>query len=327
MSILTNAGFIIPTPRFVDVGMPTVGMTTKGRYMLIKRDAWGTEIERTPWFDNIILDSGLNRWGTGLVIAGAAIGTDSTAPNAAQTGLLAQTTYTTGTGTGNGTVSALGVSPYNNTYTVVYRTVLGQLNGNYYEVGVGWLTGNMFSRALILTGGGVPTSISVTSVQQLDIVYQLSVYPPLTDTGPTTITISGVDYDVTGRACQVNTLSGSGSPSWNPSLSAAGAIGGTLSFNSFANTYTGTLGAITASPSGTSDPGGTITADSYANNSLQRTAYATYSLTQANVSGGIKSTRFWWGSLAGFQYEFNPVIPKDSTKTLVLNYSINWARR
>lgn len=327
MSILTNAGFIIPTPRFVDVGMPAVGMTTKGRYMLIKRDAWGVEIERTPWFDNIILDSGLNRWGTGLVIAGAAIGTDNTAPAASQTGLLAQTTYTTGTGTGNGTVSALGVSPYNNTYTAVYRTVLGQLNGNYYEVGCGWATGAMFSRALILTGGGSPTSISVTSAQQLDIVYQLSVYPPLADTGPTTITISGVNYDVTGRACQVNTISFSGAPAWIPGQAAAGAIGGTMSFNSFANTYTGTLGLITASPSGTSDSGGSITADTYSNNSLQRTAYATYSLTQANLSGGIKSTRFWWGQLAGFQYEFNPVIPKDSTKTLVLNYSINWARR
>lgn len=326
MSILTNAGFIIPTPRFVDVGMPAVGMTTKGRYMLIKRDAWGVEIERTPWFDNIILDSGLNRWGTGLVIAGAAIGTDNTAPDVAQTGLLAQTTYTTGAGTGHGTVSALGVSPYNNTYTAVYRTVLGQLNGNYYEVGCGWATGAMFSRALILTGGGSPTSISVTSSQQLDIVYQLSIYPPLTDTGPTTITISDVNYDVTGRACQVNTTAYAGNPAWNPGAAATGPVSGISSFT-FPNTYTGTLGAITASPSGTSDSGGSVTTDAYSNNSLQRTGYATYSLTQANVSGGIKSTRFWWGALAAFQYEFDPVIPKDSTKTLVLNYSINWARR
>ncbi len=327
MSTLTNAGFIIPTRRFVDVGMPAVGMTTKGRYMLIKRDALGAEIERTPWFDNIILDSGLNRWGTGGVIAGAAIGTDNTAPAASQTGLLAQTTYTTGAGTGNGTSSALGSSPYNNTYTAVYRTVLGQLNGNYYEVGCGWASGSMFSRALILTGGGSPTSISVTSVQQLDIVYQLSVYPPLTDTGPTTITISGVNYDVTGRACEVSSLSGGGGPSWNPSQ-ATSAIAGTTSLNGLPSTYTGTLGAITASPSGTAGgTAATITTNAYSNNSLQRTAYASYSLTQGNVSGGIKSTRFWWGVLAGFQYEFDPVIPKDSTKTLVLNYSITWARR
>lgn len=326
MSILTNAGFIIPTPRFVDVGMPAVGMTTKGRYMLIKRDAWGVEIERTPWFDNIILDSGLNRWGTGLVIAGAAIGTDNTAPAASQTGLLAQTTYTTTTGIGHGTVSALGISPYNNTYTSVYRTVLGQLNGNYYEVGCGWASGSMFSRALILDGGGSPTAISVTSAQQLDIVYQLSVYPPLTDTGPTTITISGVNYDVTGRACEVNTTSYGGNPVWNPGAAASGPVSG-VSALTFANTYTGTIGLITASPSGTYDSGGSVTTNTYSNNSLQRTAYVSYSLTQANVSGGIKSTRFWWGPLAGFQYEFNPVIPKDSTKTLVLNYSINWARR
>jgi hypothetical protein len=112
-----------------------------------------------------------------------------------------------------------------------------------------------------------------------------------------------------------------------PSAAASGAIGGAMSFNSFANTYTGTLGAITASPSGTSSTTGSMAANAYSNNSLQRTAYATYSLTQANLSGGIKSTRFWWDRLAGFQYEFNPVIPKDGTKTLVLNYSITWARR
>ena len=134
----------------------------------------GVEIERTPWFDNIILDSGLNRWGTAASIAGAAIGTGTATPASTDTGLQSESHYTTTGGTGGGS-TALGSSPYNNTVTYVYRTTLGSLNGNYTEVGVGWATGQMFSRALILDGGGSPTTISVTSAQQLDIVYQLSI--------------------------------------------------------------------------------------------------------------------------------------------------------
>lgn len=239
--------------------------------------------------------------------------------------MITKSTYTTTSGTGSFVVSVLGASPHNNTYTVVYRTALSALNGNYSEVGVGWASGSMFSHALILDGGGSPTSISVTSVQQLDIVYQLSVFPPLTDIGPTVVTISGVDYTVTGRASNVNNTT-VGSGSWNPEQVTTGAIAGTTSFSGFASLYTGTLGAITASPSGTtSGSDGIPTSDAYSNNSLQRTAYVTYGLTSGNIS--IKSAKFWWGSLAAFQYEFDPVIPKTSTKTLVLNYSITWARR
>jgi len=331
-------GFIIPTRRFIDVGMPMPKMTMEGKYRIkkfladdVRSDGTVRDqdiIQDTGWFPNILLDSGLNRWGTGSVLAGAAIGTDSSAPSAAQTGLLAQSHYTTTSGTGHGVTSALGSSPYNNTYTVVYRTGVAALNGNYYEVGAGWASGgNMLSRALVLNGGGSPTSISVSSAEQLDIVYQLSVYPPLVDTGPTTVTISGVNYDVTGRACNVNTTSGGSSGSWSPSA-AAGAIAAVASFGGANNAYSGTLGAITSNgPSGTVTGNGAPSSNVYVNNSMQRTGYATYGLSEGNVSGGIKSTRFWWTNLAVFQYEFNNVIPKDGTKTLVLNYSLNWARR
>lgn len=316
-------GFIIPTRRFVDVGMPNAGVTMKGRYQLRVLDAWGIEKRRTPWFDNIILDSGLNRWGTGTIINGAAIGTGSSAPASTDTGLQTETTYTTTSGTGSGIVA--GTAPnYNNTRTFSYRTTLGALNGNYSEVGVGWVSGSMFSRALILDGGGSPLPITVTSSEQLDIVYQLSVYPPLVDIGPTTITISGVDYAVTGRAGNVTgTVQTGGSAAWP-----VGVITITKGTSDISNNvYTGALGAITALPSGTISNTTSATTNAYVNNSLQRTGYASYGLTQGNVSGGIKSAISVWSSLAGFQYEFNPVIPKDGTKTLVLNYSITWARR
>lgn len=314
--IRPNGGHIILPRRFVDVEMPHSRVCASGRYQLIKRDAWGTEIERTPWFDNLILDSGLNHWGTAAVVTGAAIGTGVIAPVVTDTGLQTQSHWTTTTGTGAG-VSA-GIAPnYNNTRTHVYRTTLGALNGNYTEVGMGWATGAMFSRALILDGGGAPTSIAVTSAQQLDIVYQLSIYPPVVDTGPTVVTISGVDYNVTGRAAGVSSTSNWNVGSYTYPTIVAGNSG----------VYSGALGAITSSPSGSSSGWGSVVNDAYANNSMTRTATLTAGLAFGNVPGGIMSVLPGWTNFALFQYGFSPVIPKDGTKTLALNFSFGWGRR
>lgn len=311
-------GFIIPPRRFVDVGMPRSGVTMSGRYQIRVLDAYGIEKRRTPWFDNIILDSGLNRWGSGTIIGGAAIGTSSTTPAASDTGLGTQSHFTSTAGVGANL--AAGTSPnYNNTRTFVYRTTLGALNGNYTEVGVGWASGSMFSRALILDGGGTPTSLSVSSSEQLDIFYQLSVYPPIVDIGPTTVTISGVNYDVTGRSSYVSNISqvwtvGQGQVVFTSS-------GG---FSQFV--YAGPLGLITAGPSGAGATGGTIATSAYVNNSLEANGTWTYALDSGNVSGGIGAS-FAGSSLGAFQYQFSPVIPKNNTKTLVLNYRQGWARR
>ena len=312
-------GFIIPTRRFVDVGMPRSGVSMSGRYQLRVLDAYGIEKRRTPWFDNIILDSGLNRWFTGNIIGGAAIGTGTATPAATDTGLQTQSHWTITAGTGD-TITA-GISPnYNNTRTFVYRTTLGSLNGNYTEVGVGWASGsNMFSRALILNGVGVPTPISVSSSEQLDIVYQLSVYPPIIDIGPTVITISGVDYTVTGRASQVTSTS----TAWTVPTS-------TFALNSnsvYAAIHSGDIGAITGAPSGSSAAFGSSTANSYSNNSLVQTGVLNAGLTNGNVSGGIMSVRAGWANIGQFQYKYDPVIPKDGTKTLALNFSLTLARR
>lgn len=319
--IRPNAGFIIPTPRFIDVAMPKPRVGMAGRYQLIVRDAWGVEKRRTPWFDNIILDAGLNRWGTGNPILGGAIGTGTSAPVATQTALDTQSTYTTTTGTGHNTDTAVGTSPYNNSRTFVFRTALGALNGNYSEVGVGWASGSMFSRALILDGGGTPTTISVGAAEQLDIVYQLQVFPPLVDTS-NLVNISGVDYTVTGRAQFAGSLGGLAWP-----VSGLAATLAVTSINGAANAYSGALGAITANPSGTSTSNGSsAVVGAYVNNSLSRTGRSTLALAEGNVSGGIKSTSFFW-NFAAFQYEFSPILPKNNTKTLTLDYSVTWARR
>lgn len=321
-SFRPNGGHILLPRRFVDVGMAPSRVAAKGRYQIVKYDAGGNELERTPWFDNLILNAGLDRWGTATIISGAAIGTGTSTPLVTDVGLQTQSSWTAETGPGDNTAT-VGVSPnYNSTRTFVYRTALGALNGNYTEVGVGWDTGSaMFSRALIVNAGGTPTSISVTSTQQLDIVYQLSIYPPLLDVGPSTVTISGVDYTVTGRAANVTNLS----YYWTVGR---GPWGLDTNYSSASNATA--LGAITGVPTGATEGESgfsTVTQDPYISGTYTNTGYFTCGLTVANFPGGISAFIISWSSNATFQYLVSPAIPKDGTKTLVTHFSVTWGRR
>ena len=306
--------------KFVDIEMPgAVGMSGEYRLRVIRHD--GTVRQDTDWFPNIILDAGLNRWGTGGIITGAAVGTGNSTPTAAQTQLDIQTTFTTTQGTGDGARTAQGSAPYYATYTAVYRTAVGALNGIYSEVGIGWASNQLFSRALILNNVGVATTITITSTEQLDISYRLRIYPPAVDVTSVAV-IGGVSYNVTGRASGVTSVSGI-TGTWFTRIS--GAIGPWPFDNNYTRAYSGAIGAITGEPSGSnaSTPASTVSA--YSNNSFTMAMASAFGLTEGNV-GGILALKTNW-SMACFQYGFSAAIPKDSTKTLVLNTSISWARR
>jgi hypothetical protein len=317
MNIIKPAGIWVPRTKIVEVEHKAACIGMKGRYMLRKVNRWGQTIQETPWFDNLILNAGRNRMGTGAAIAGAMIGTGTGTPNVTETSLNAQTTYTTTPGTGAGIVSN-NSSPYENTRTYVYRTALGALNGNYSEVGVGWASGSCFSRALIVDGGGSPTTIPVASDEQLDIVYQLSIFPPLTDFTDT-VTITGVgSVGVTGRAGNVNSTTTAG---WTVSASTV-----ELGTNQSGSWASSTLGAITGGPSGTAlGSASSVSNASYTSGSYQRSATLTWG-TSAGNNVNLDGIAVWWnGPGAYFQYKYGTVIPKNNTKTLALNYSISWA--
>lgn len=288
-----------------------------GQFRLVVRGPDGEVRRDTGWFDNIILDSGLNRWGTNTVVSGVAIGTGTSTPVATQTGLDAQSAYTsTSAATTEGNS---GVSPYYGTYSVTYRFALGALNGNYTEVGVGWASGaNMFSRALIVDALGSPTTLSVTSAEQLDVSYTLRAYAPIADV-TTTATIGGVSTTITTRA---SLASNSG---WGANLL-------TYSKNYINNqsdniAFNGSLGLITGSPSGATSNSSSIVASTYVNNSLSVTHTTTFGLIAGNLSGGISAVRVKYQNSMWYQHGFSPSIAKDGTKTLSLVMSQSWARR
>jgi hypothetical protein len=93
------------------------------------------------------------------------------------------------------------------------------------------------------------------------------------------------------------------------------------------NVYAGTLGAITATPSGNQSTSTSNTAAAYSNNSLKRSCTNTWNQTNGNITGPSPIQCALFG-LSGVyhQTQFNPTIAKDNTKTLVINYDVSWSR-
>lgn len=139
---------------------------------------------------NMILNTGLDFIGTVNSLfecfAYMAVGTGTTALDYTQTGLATETTY--------GATSrppASGYSAYDSTtfpavdadpYVIVHQfgiqTALAKLNGTFTELGFGPTStkgANLFSRFLITDNLGNPVSVSVSSVQQLRVKYQIAV--------------------------------------------------------------------------------------------------------------------------------------------------------
>lgn len=313
--------------RYVELDtQSSVGM--EGRYRLQVRRADGSLKSDTDWFKNIITNAGLNRLGTGAAGTTCVIGTGATAPTVNDGGLQALAASTTNI---QSTVLANSGEPdFYISHTRTFRFNLGALNGNYAEVGVGWDSAALFSRALILNGEGAPTPITVLADEQLDVIYQLRTYMPMTDWGGV-LNISGTSTTVVGRRANRGSLgggSGSGGPlGWEVLPWGADAV--------FA--FSGSIGSVDAAPSGSlygliSTAGSaTWTPAAYSNNSNQRQASITVGLDYANVPGGIGSLYGGGSATSGHsflvQYGFTPPIPKDATKTLTLTAAISWARR
>lgn len=298
------------------------------KFETLKVDAHGRPIEASrkvvaDWFPNIILDQGLNRMGTGtsVIATNCQVGTGNSTPIATQSSLdnrIAGTTTIQSQGE-----TAQSASPFYRAYTFVYRFPAGTATGTLAEVGVGWsatLAGSLFSRALILTGGGTPTTITVLADEVLDVTYQCRLYYSESDASYN-VTVTGVGtLTVTARASRINSTC-----NWN--IGSAGvwdsSAGGTV--------YNGAIGAITSLPSGTSSNSTSSVNNAYVNNSNQRSGVVTWGLNNGNLAGGILSVvqrfGFFSGSWGDMQYQFSSAIPKVNTQVLTLNYLHQWARR
>lgn len=298
----------------------------QGEYnIVVKRD--NETISETGWFKNLILDQGLDRIGTqgNVAISYAQIGSGTTPPNASDTSLQtyvagSQSNPTATSYTNSGSPDYYGLLTY--TFTFTQGSVVGTMG----EVGVGWTntSGNLFSRALILDGSGNPTTISLTSIDQLVVYYRLRIYPPTVDvTG--SVTIGSTPYNYTVRACRATQWANDTLLFYN-----------TTSFNkiSVALFYEPgcVLNPITSNfLNGTQTPNGAVSSvavGSYSGGSYYLDNTVSAGVSEANGTGGFQGIVFLIGSsqLIGFQMVFDNPIPKDNTKQFTITMRYSWAR-
>jgi hypothetical protein len=287
-----------------------------GRYIMEAIRPDGTK-RKLAEFDNIVTNAGLDAIGTLTTWMNACqVGTGTNAAAAGDTGLQ---TYLAGTtNQESDTQSAQSSAPYYTQRTRTFRFNAGTATGNLTEVGIATANsgGTMFSRARIVDGSAVPTTITVLADEALDVTYIFRQYSSPTDiTGSFTVTgVGSINYTI--RAAAANSTSYNSVPS-----SAASLTGQSVA-------YDGNIGAITSTPAGISSPHTSSTFASYSAASYQRDVTALFGLTQANFpgAGGIKSVLVPL-TLGGFQCEFTTRINKTSSQTLSLVFRNSWARK
>jgi hypothetical protein len=300
-----------------------------GHFRLQVRRPDGCVRADTGWFNNLITNVGLDLPpSTGNICDKCTVGTGNIPPAVTDTQLVSPVATTT---TRQDFSSASDQTSDRYTFSRgTFRFSAGAAEGNLQEVGILSSSNQLFSRALILDSHGSPTTLTVTSDEVLDVTYELRCYPPLTDVS-SSMTVSGVDYPITIRTAQI--------AQWGIRSFSASSW---LYFNANAGygspvAYNGTIGAITGNPSGSLSHASSTSNASYTPGTYARDFTATWSLNSGNLSGGLTaflllpSTVSSAGAVAGgtrFQVGITSgAIPKDSTKTLALNWRFSWARR
>ena len=301
-------------------------------------------------FHNLVLNSGLDYLcelaGPVTLAAGmfknCSVGSSNTAPAAGQTLLISPLGFvTSASATHSGPTAFPGATPYNE-YSVQYDFAVGAIVGNVAEIGIGPGTYNvtsLFSRALVLDGGGSPTVVSVLVTESLRVTYYLRNYIITTDTAGV-VTIGGINYNYNIRAAAWNDFTMPITPfpgGWN---SVSGQLGNSNIFRAQLN-FGGTgIGAPTVAPiaafstqtlntidllpanTGGSVGCGTNSIQAYTTGQYYRDNIITIGLTEANsLTGGIGSI-VYGGSFGMYQMSFTPKLPKTALNAFALRLRI-----
>jgi hypothetical protein len=297
------------------------GNRVSGRFRIEGRLDDGRRRVIAEWQPNLILDAGLERWGTDYILSHCCVGSDNTAPVVGDSALLSHVASTDIVIT---SMVAAGAEPY---YGYLVFTATFSPPGadhNLSEIGCGWASGggSLFSRALIKDSGGSPTTITWLAAETLIVTWEMRNYPWLTDAEVST-TISGDDYDLILRPAYVTS-----GVHWtfNP---------GQIRIDSYAHpsyggydasAHEGALGDITLPPAGTYVTGAWTSTPAYSAGTRKRTGTLAWDPTQANFAGGIPAVQISTGAGA-YQIGFDPPIPKTDVDTLTLNLSTPvWGR-
>lgn len=309
-------------------------LEVEGRFKLVKHkvDADGniipgTEVVAADWFKNLVTNNGLDFIGTASTdyLGACQVGTGSTTPSNTDTALQSRVA---GSSTINSEVYGTNntVSPYYGWRRKTYRFVAGTLNNvNVSELGIApTTTGPVFSRALVLDGGGSPTTITVLVDEVLDVIYEFRLYVPMSDVaGSITLATEGSTHSYNIRALDVHAAQNT---PWDFELGQFFNINSNGANWQTATAETNTQPAITQTyPSGQSTSFPTLTRSTYANGNYYIDYQLFYDLNFGNFTTGIGLICIA-GSFGSFSIAFAQKIMKTATKKLTLNLRISWAR-
>ena len=296
-----------------------------GEYRMVVTKPDGSTFD-TGWFDNLIVNQGLDRLGNGglnPIFNYCRVGTGNSVPTVTQTQLDAQIAFSNTIGAATST---------SNSGSPLYQTTLintcvfpqGAVVGTIAEVGIGWATTGttLFSRALILDNLGSPTTITLVAIDQLTVYYRVRIVPPLTDFSGSVL-ISSTNYNYTTRVAQVASF---GTNQYMFTYDYFSSPGASLTYGAGS-----ALGAITSSgPTGAqTGTAGTVVNGSYTIGNYYKDSTWSWSISQGLATGGIQAIRFTWGSIYQtftFQLRFDNVIPKTNTNVLTLIMRFTWYR-
>jgi len=276
------------------------------------------------WFPNLITDIGMDKLATDFHYMNyCQVGSGNTVPSVSDIGLVSKVATNSNILSTTHTVS--GTSPYYNRTIRIFQFNAGVAEGNLSEVGIGWgADSNLFSRALILDIGGSPTTITVLSDEYLQVTYEFRHYPLETDATGTMVFTGdiGGTYDYILRCADITTDYNTyqvGASYYHPTTEGGHA-------GSSTSVYTGSVGAITGLPSGTSlQHGVTMSNSTYVAGSFTLQGSLVLGITKGNISGGIGALTFEWG-FNKFQIGFSPSINKTNQYKLTLVFTKTWAR-
>lgn len=305
-----------------------------GRYHLQVIRADGTlrqEIE----FNNLITNQGLD-WvyqpptfavygGTGKNLSGfCCVGTGTTPPANTDTKLGTFGTFASVYGNTSIIYSYIAGSPSIWQYVTTTTFPAGTATGTWSEIGVGPVgppgalsvttepSGPyLFSHALIVDGGGSPTTISVLSTEQLVVTYTLQLYITNTDVSYPAFLINTTSTTGTLRPTVVSSVQGS--------MPAQGASGQT-SFN----VYSGSLGTYTGSPSGATVASGLTSASGYSSGSYFCSLSATWSASAPLVNTWTVVVAN--SMLGNYQFSLSPPVVIGAGASFSLTVNVSWAR-
>lgn len=294
-----------------------------GRFNMIVRKAATDEIvNETGWFNNCVLNQGLDYMATNTWFNYCKIGTGNSAPVETQTSLdkffaVSSNTSTTDYGTSSN-------APYYKYLRQTFRFAAGTFNNTTIsEVAIAY-TGTkdalgIWNRALIKDNNGQNTTITLLSDEVLDVVCEVRLYMDTSDI------ISNLDlYDRNNNLISSHTLT---VRPMNISNYASYIVYAVSSSCGIYYAFSGSIGNVNSMPSTSISGTASTTVGAYVSGSYKLDFTSVFSLTSGN--GTIKafcSAGYIYNGAHVFQIGIDPAIKKTSDQTLTIKGTLSWGR-